>query len=135
MIILNSLTNNSTLTFGIVFLSYIIDNVLVTYLLFEKQKAEKSFWWPYITLLPKSFDWLIDWSKEEYLELQDATLIQDLKDEIKELFFISNILHECLVKYEEHFKEEGVSVEEIRWAYGVVYSRAFCKGVSKCGSW
>eukprot|EP00826_Nyctotherus_ovalis_P048770 TRINITY_DN577_c0_g1_i24.p1 TRINITY_DN577_c0_g1~~TRINITY_DN577_c0_g1_i24.p1 ORF type:complete len:203 (-),score=49.03 TRINITY_DN577_c0_g1_i24:1021-1629(-) len=107
-----------------------IDNIIATYLLHEKQKADKSFWYPYVRLLPKSFDWLIGWSKDEYLELQDLTLLQDLKAEIKEVSLACTQLQECLRNYEALFS--AISMEEIKWAYGVVYSRAFCKQTGNC---
>ena len=59
------------------------------------------------------------------MEVQDAILIQDLKADMKEFAADWNLLKSCLMKYKEQFGE--VDIEEIMWAYGVIYTRAFCK--------
>ena len=42
----------------------------------ERLKGEASFWYPYMRILPKSFDVTVFWTEAELSELQDDNIIQ-----------------------------------------------------------
>jgi len=101
------------------------DNVLCTFLIWEKLKGEKSFWYPYISVLPEETEWLMDWNSEEISELQDSILSRDTQVESKELNEIWNMLFECYKKYPKFFPDTNSLKKHIKWAYFIIYSRAF----------
>lgn len=51
------------------------DNGLAVYIMQEKLKGDKSFYWPYLRVLPTPQN-LRSWSEESQLELQDNKLLR-----------------------------------------------------------
>lgn len=46
------------------------DDVLIVFLMYERSRGSKSFYYPFLSMLPEP-DTLIEWDKEELEELQD----------------------------------------------------------------
>ena len=53
------------------------DNVLNTFIMFELNKGEDSFWKPMFDVWPKDTDILFNWDQSDIDWLQDATLEGD----------------------------------------------------------
>ncbi len=92
--------------------------LLALYLLQEKKKQEKSFFYPYITLLPNNYnDIPIHWSKEKTKEL-NGTICEHM---------IKMKKHLLLVEYKT-LDTNLIHFEEFQWARTVVITRVFnCK--------
>ena len=102
------------------------DMVLVSYLIWEKFKGERSKWFHFIRNQPKSFDILQDWSVEELQMLQDAELVFDTKQQIAG----------CLKKYggwkkvmlkSKVFTPDMTDYKEFVWVYRLLATRSFGK--------
>jgi len=65
------------------------DLVIALFLMHEKLKAEDSFWAPYINMLPRPCG-VADWSYEEQMFLQDATLVGQARRRDHEISQVSS---------------------------------------------
>eukprot|EP00752_Nemacystus_decipiens_P012799 g11334.t1 len=91
---------------------------LALLLLREKQKGAESKLQPWISRLPESFGTPVTWSKAELSELQYPHLEQEVeKQRIDWKDFHSSLRASSMGC--------GVTEEELSWAIGVAYSRAF----------
>ena len=96
-------------------------------LLHEKGvQREKSFWWPYIQLLPQSFDSALWFSEAELRWIQGTTLVPRIKNMNEKLQRIhQRVFVEHLCREEPaNFPPAACSFEELRWAHSVWWSRA-----------
>jgi len=101
------------------------DFILISFILYEKQKGEKSFWFPYLNILPEKCDCLLNWDDEEIDEVQDKILIDDAQKEFEEISTCWNKFYNCLSKYPMFFKQETISFSQFKWAYILIYTRLF----------
>ena len=53
--------------------------MLTLFLLKERAKNESSFWAPFLKAMPKEFDNLTDWSREEIAQFCDYELEADIE--------------------------------------------------------
>lgn len=54
-------------------------NKLTLYVMTEKVKGEKSFWFPYLNIAPKEFT-MLDWSSKEVDAIPDVYLVKQLRE-------------------------------------------------------
>ncbi len=102
-----------------------IDNMLIAFLLFEKQKGSGSFWQPYLDILPSHPDCLLNWEKDELKQLQDDILAHDAERENRTMCKTWPPLRDCLLRYPALFKPDIVTFELYKWAYITLYTRTF----------
>ncbi len=101
--------------------------MIVTFLLFEKQKGAESQFYPYINSLPEDCECLYDWDDSDLCELQDSLLAKEALRRLSELSGMWTQLHDCLLRFPEIFRKESVDFGLIRWAYSICYTRSFSK--------
>lgn len=101
------------------------DNSLAVFLMIEKAKGKKSFYKPYIDVLPDRILRPITWNKDILVLLEDdamAKTIQAQRDKA------ANVLTELLPVLKgvmgSNYSSENVSLERYLWALSVVTSRA-----------
>ena len=65
--------------------------ILLIYVIYEYQKGEDSFWWPYLDLMPH-VQFFCDWREEDIFAVQDYGLIfgaleykEELNNEYKQV--------------------------------------------------
>jgi len=102
------------------------DYIMMSYILYEKQKGEKSFWYPYLSILSEDYDCLLNWDEEEINEVQDKILIDDAESQFTEVTDCWEDWYDCLKKYPEYFEEEYISFVQFKWCYILIYTRLFC---------
>lgn len=96
-------------------------------LLGERAKVD-SFWWPYISNLPKTFNLPIFFSEEEVQSLQYIPLIHQVKKRCKYLFNFEGLVNSVVdgLAPEQHpFGGQHVDAAALGWAMSAVSSRAF----------
>jgi hypothetical protein len=102
------------------------DLVLITFIIWEKYKGEKSKWFHFIRNQPTHFDVLQDWSVEELQMLQDSEVVFDTKQSIAG----------CMKRYGEWkkvmlksklFTPEMTEYKEFLWVYRLLATRTFGK--------
>ncbi|GAA5811478.1 hypothetical protein MFLAVUS_004915 [Mucor flavus] len=96
--------------------------VLSLFLLLQKQLAEKSFYWPYINILPKTIKTPLLFDENDIKFIANTNLESAARDRKAELFKDYNRLLEHLP---EGVDKNGVSWEEFLWCYSVFSSRSF----------
>ena len=101
------------------------DNILLTFLLHEYQKKEKSYWHFLLKLLPKDIDYLAFWSEKELDLLEDPLLKAKAKRLLQEFDDIYKKLSEILDKYPEVFIKETYSYEIVKWIHIHLITRSF----------
>ena len=102
--------------------------ILLIFVLYEYQKGEDSFWWPYLDLMPH-VQFFCDWNKEEIVAVQDYGLIfaaMDYKSEVDKEYkqFVK-----VLSKYPEIFKQESMTRDTFTRFYGQICTRCFGWGL------
>lgn len=65
---------------------------LILVLIYESFLGEKSKWYPYLHLLPQTFDTLMFWSKDELAELQASAVISRIGKKGAEAGFLSELV-------------------------------------------
>lgn len=102
---------------------------LIALILFERRKGRESFWYHFITTLPKTVDSVILWTDAELEELQDRMLVKDAKERLKEIRQCWKEFRETMLQYPALFTEDMLRFEDFVWAQQIVASRAFGKSV------
>ena len=111
--------------------------ILCAFLIYEKYRGEKSFWFPYIQTLPTTFNTPAYFTEHELkfvpkscrqeCELQVVTLRENYTE-------LSKILEEFGEKVDADFPE-AFTFEEFRWAWFAVNTRSvYLASVDKRGS-
>ena len=103
-----------------------LENLLIAFLLYERQKGSASFWQPYLDILPSEPDCLLNWEKDELKQLQDELLALDAEREHQEMSKTWTLLRDCLLQYPSFFHAESISFALYKWAYIALYTRTFC---------
>ena len=67
-------------------------NALVLAMIYEDGLGEKSHWWPYLDILPTSFDTLIHWTPSELSELEGSAVLGKIGKEEAEGSFVKTLL-------------------------------------------
>ncbi len=98
---------------------------MISFILYEKQKGEKSFWQPYLSVLPETCDCMLNWDDEEIDEVQDKMLISDAQQEFQEISQSWSEWYSCLQQHPGFFREETISFGMYKWAYVLIYTRLF----------
>eukprot|EP01018_Ginkgo_biloba_P038165 Gb_41393 [translate_table: standard] len=96
-------------------------------LLGERAKVG-SFWWPYISNLPESFNVPIFFSKQEIQGLQYIPVIHQVSKRCKLLFDFEAVVNSTCEKMsaEQHpFRGQYVDAASLGWAMSAVSTRAF----------
>lgn len=101
------------------------DNILLTFLLYEFQKKELSYWHFLIKLLPRDIDYLGFWSESEldlledpYLKEKALKLLSDFEETYAKLTTI-------LSKYPLKFYKDTYSYENVKWIHIHLITRSF----------
>jgi hypothetical protein len=76
--------------------------ILFTFIIYEFQKGEESFWWPYLDLMP-DFEFFCDWPEKEVFNVQDYGLIFHALDYKKEMQKGYNAMNQLFKKYPDIF--------------------------------
>lgn len=100
---------------------------LIFSLLYEAMVArEKSFYWPYLRLLPKPEDMDIPlmWSDDEIDARLGPSVLQLSAKSYKEKAMRDFETMEKIDLVSDFFKRVGVSFAEYRWAYAILDSRS-----------
>lgn len=95
-------------------------------MLMAEMRNLKSYWAPFLKLLPKEFDTPIFWCDVD-LELIRSTPLFHGTIQLKQMlsnFFAKDILP-LTQKYQELFGAEPISFELFRWAISTVWNRAY----------
>lgn len=101
------------------------ENMMITFILHEKHKGSKSFWYPYLNVLPEHCDCLLNWEDEEIEEVQDKILIADAEAQFTEMANCWEQWHNCLRNYPHHFPEDFTCFAQYKWCYMLIYTRLF----------
>ena len=98
---------------------------IILLLLHERAKAERSFWFPYIDMLPKHFDNALHFTGGE-AELLVGTHLADalLRDANRDLAQLGETLEFMRGCDPAALPEGSCSVQALRWAHSVFWSRA-----------
>jgi len=99
--------------------------VLIAFLLFELQKGEKSFWYPYIEVLPRDADCFWRWDPKIIKQTQDPALILT---RIKNSNTYKDSLYDVLKVFQSHpdvFNQKFVTEEIVRRVEAWVDTRVF----------
>lgn len=96
--------------------------------MFEQQKGEKSFWWPYLDLMPE-VKFFCDWPDEDVDNTQDANVIKDQLEFKKTLDKEWSVLEKALKKYIAIFEPRTLKREVFVKLYAQVCTRCFGWGL------
>lgn len=111
------------------------DEVLALHLMHERSKGRRSFFAPFITSLPTTFDLPVFWSDAELDELKGTNVLlltQLMKQHLERDF--RSIHQEVTEAFPELFKSlPTLTRDDYTWAMSVIWSRAF--GVNKGGEY
>lgn len=102
------------------------DAAVATYICYHRAiQKDKSFWWPYLRILP-DIDVLADWNDQELLALQDSYLVDLALERRAEYAVISTTFTSLLsLKYPDVFPRDKFTPEWFTWAYKQVTARGF----------
>ena len=110
--------------------------MLCVFILYEKRRGKSSFWHPYISTLPKSFNTPAYFNEEELnalpssLREQCKTQIKTVRESYEEL---KGLLQSSNSKLYEQFLD-SLTFDEFRWAWFVVNTRSVYKASKKVTS-
>lgn len=110
--------------------------MLCVFILYEKHRGKSSFWHPYISTLPKSFNTPAYFNEEELntlpssLREQCITQIKTVRESYEEL---KGLLQSSNSKLYEQFLD-FLTFDEFRWAWFVVNTRSVYKASKKVTS-
>lgn len=77
-------------------------------MIYEYQKGEDSFWFPYLNLLP-DVEFFCNWDHSELSATEDGELIYESKNYKRDIELEWKEVELLLNTYPEHFKKEVVS--------------------------
>ena len=103
--------------------------MLCVFILYENHRGKKSFWHPYISTLPKSFNTPAYFNKEELYALpsslreQCITQVNTVHESYKEL---KELIESSTSTLDKQFLD-NLTFEEFRWAWFVVNTRSVYK--------
>eukprot|EP00741_Cyanophora_paradoxa_P001044 tig00000455_g1005.t1 len=101
------------------------DSILALHILVEASNP-KSFWAPYIGILPKQLDMPLVWSEKDLQELQGSPLKSYTEAALKQLRANFDRFQPSLVEeYEQWFPESLVTFDAYKWAMAIIYNRAW----------
>eukprot|EP01048_Picozoa_sp_COSAG05_P023751 COSAG05_NODE_5276_length_1217_cov_1.228086_1_plen_194_part_01 len=99
--------------------------ILALHLLNEKLNAS-SFFQPWISLLPHSFETPLFWADEEVKLLEGSTIISVVRRRKSAMQSdYDSLFGELLTEYPTVFTKDDYSFEAFQWALCTVWSRAF----------
>lgn len=99
--------------------------MIILLLVHERALGSKSYWFPYIDLLPKEFDNALNFSEEEARLLEGTTLGDTLvRDANEDLAMLGERLEGMRSRNPAAFPEDLCGAQALRWAYSVYWSRA-----------
>ena len=101
------------------------DNRMLTFFLWELSKGTSSFWYPYFEFLPKDLETLVDWNKNDLIELQDPDLQYMVEYKKKNDFQNYKQIQSALKKYPDLFCEEDITIEKIHWVWKIICTRSY----------
>lgn len=110
--------------------------MLCVFILYENHRGKSSFWHPYISTLPKSFNTPAYFNEEELntlpssLREQCITQIKTVRESYEEL---KGLLQSSNSKLYEQFLD-SLTFDEFRWAWFVVNTRSVYKASKKVTS-
>ena len=98
-------------------------SALILILMLEKLKGKESFWWPYLNILPQTYDTLYFWTPEEIDELQSSFRGEEITNiQLARRSMFPSML-EVLRRHQ--YDSSALSEDLYMWAYAVVASRCF----------
>lgn len=103
--------------------------MLCIFILHEKYRGRSSFWYPYISTLPKSFN-TPAYFQEDELQLLPSDLQKDCAVQITTVTESYEQLKRCLEKHNTVVEKEYLdflTFDEFRWAWFVVNTRSVFK--------
>jgi hypothetical protein len=104
-------------------------NAILFYCFLVYQKfveSDKSFWFPYLDLLPDTFDTPLYYTQEELNELQGSNLIKSINSIKLKLSQIYELVIQCMCELEpQYFPIDKFTLNNFIWAYSAVWSRVF----------
>lgn len=102
------------------------DKILLTFLLYENTKMEKSEWFHLIKNLPRDIDYLAFWPEKEMDLLEDEYLKKSALEKKTEFDDIYESLSFILKKYPQFFKDEkDYDYDNAKWIYTHIVTRCF----------
>ncbi|KAL1932934.1 hypothetical protein VTP01DRAFT_8612 [Rhizomucor pusillus] len=96
--------------------------VLTLYLLQQKILGEKSFYWPYIRMLPESIITPMSFEQEDMKLLENTNLAASVPERKQSLF---NDFQSLIKVLPASVDEAKLTWDEFLWAYSVLSSRSF----------
>ena len=101
------------------------EGLILTILYELNYLKENSKWWPYLQILPNSFDTLVYWEDDELEKLQPSTVLDRLgKDSSRDMYV--SIL-ELIDRYDLKDKIKEVSFEQFKRVASCIMAYSFDK--------
>lgn len=101
------------------------DNGLAIYIMREMLLKEKSFFWPYLRILPQPYT-IEHWSAADQSELQDEGLVKRAHARVKQLGELYDKTIGLLSQsYADVFSPDIYTLDLYRFAWGTIRARAF----------
>ncbi|CAM9159340.1 unnamed protein product, partial [Discosporangium mesarthrocarpum] len=104
------------------------DTGLALFIMQEKIRGEKSFYWPFLRILPDPYN-LSCWTEQELLELQDEKLVRRSKSRNKHcrLQYDERTMFELRLRYPDVYSTDVYTFELFLYAWRIIQTRAFGK--------
>ena len=96
----------------------------VLFLIYEKQKGKKSFWYPYFQILPDEYDTTANWTQTELEYLEDEILSIQSKSRASFISADYQKLKDSIILYQIH-DFISFDLDMYRWAWFTVGTRSF----------
>jgi hypothetical protein len=101
------------------------DLLLAVFIMYEVSKGAKSFWYPYIRMMPKP-ESSMKWDDEELRELQDIRIMTRIRSRIRSLKSVfDRRLRPFFSCYPEVFPDHVFHYEAFQFAWFSIQARAF----------